>query len=494
LKKLVILFLIISILLTACAQDSFKNNQVYLVERDGDHEVSDFQGLIDTQGKIPFLEADLGFAHSENLNEKILINVAPHGTKAFFMERLAKEQLDQVFLGQYNEQVNLYEYDLEKDSLRLIAEQIPFITKTSWNNDGSLIAFNGGNRLMIYDTKRGRFLMEHILRTDPVSYFFWSHNDNRIYSEHPDQVNGSIYYINLQKKVEAYEIRGNLYLKGQLDDNLFYGTRWIGLEEENNSETIKDNIYTVIVDSQNNIVKVIGKGIFRDAYKKSVILVGTNNFGLNYIPNIDKPEEVVKLSSEYIYDVKFVNQGNLAYITKNNNLDSNLFTLHLVNANGREVKSIDISGSRFSLFPNGKRGFVSGFKEEVVDFTTNEITSVNEDFTPNESLSKTIRGAVDLLYKNAVYGYNDWQIARKYFAEQENNEQWAFLKEKSTKANIPPYKVDISLLEEDIDQASATITINISIIESTGDEYQDKYTLKLVKKNNDWLVIEKSDG
>ena len=129
------------------------------------------------------------------------------------MERLAKEQLDQVFLGQYNEQVNLYEYDLEKDSLRLIAEQIPFITKTSWNNDGSLIAFNGGNRLMIYDTKRGRFLMEHILRTDPVSYFFWSHNDNRIYSEHPDQVNGSIYYINLQKKVEAYEIRGNLYLK-----------------------------------------------------------------------------------------------------------------------------------------------------------------------------------------------------------------------------------------------------------------------------------------
>ena len=55
--------------------------------------------------------------------------------------------------------------------------------------------------------------MEHILRTDPVSYFFWSHNDNRIYSEHPDQVNGSIYYINLQKKVEAYEIRGNLYLK-----------------------------------------------------------------------------------------------------------------------------------------------------------------------------------------------------------------------------------------------------------------------------------------
>ena len=42
-----------------------------------------------------------------------------------FMERLAKEQLDQVFLGQYNEQVNLYEYDLEKDSLRLIAEQIP---------------------------------------------------------------------------------------------------------------------------------------------------------------------------------------------------------------------------------------------------------------------------------------------------------------------------------------------------------------------------------
>ena len=51
--------------------------------------------------------------------------------------------------------------------------------------------------------------------------------------------------------------------------------------------------------------------------------------------------------------------------------------------------------------------------------------------------------AVDLLYKNAVYGYNDWQIARKYFAEQENNEQWAFLKEKSTKANIP-YKVDIS--------------------------------------------------
>ena len=44
--------------------------------------------------------------------------------------------------------------------------------------------------------------------------------------------------------------------------------------------------------------------------------------------------------------------------------------------------------------------------------------------------SKTIRGAVDVLYKNAVYGYNDWQIARKYFAEQENNEQWAFLKER----------------------------------------------------------------
>ena len=50
------------------------------------------------------------------------------------------------------------------------------------------------------------------------------------------------------------------------------------------------------------------------------------------------------------------------------------------------------------------------FKEEIIDFTTNEITSVNEDFTLMHLYSKTIRGAVDVLYKNAVYGYNDLQI------------------------------------------------------------------------------------
>lgn len=492
-KKLIMLILLITVFITACAQDSFKDNKVYLVERDGEHKVSDFQGLIDTQGQVPFFEANLDFAHSENFNEKILINVAPHGKKAFFMERLEQKETDPVLMGEYNEQINLYEYDFEKDLLKLIAERTPFITRASWNNDGNLIAFNGGNRLMIYDTKRGRFLMEHILRNDPVSYFFWSHNDNRIYSEHPDQVNGSIYYINLQKKVEAYEIRGDLYLKGQLDENLFYGTRWIGLEEESSSETVKDNIYTVVVDSQNNIVKVIGKGIFRDAYKKSVILVGTDDFGLTYIPNIDKPEEIIKLSDQFIYDAKFINQGNLAYITKNNNIDSNSFTMHLVNTNGREAKSFDISGHTFSLFPNGKLGYVSGLKGEVIDFTTNEVIYINEDVVPEDDINKTIRGAIDILYKNEVYQYNDWQIARKYFLEQEN-EQWTFLKEKSSKTTLVPYRINVTILDKNLDNYHGIFSLDVVIINSLGEEYHRQYKLELVKKNNDWFVIEKSDG
>ena len=69
----------------------------------------------------------------------------------------------------------------------------------------------------------------------------------------------------------------------------------------------------VIVDKMGNIVKVLNEGRFRDAYKKSLVQVGESGFGLYYVADINKPNNIKTLSKEFIFDVSLWPEENCLY-------------------------------------------------------------------------------------------------------------------------------------------------------------------------------------
>lgn len=509
-KSFLYLFLIIAIFLTGCIQEGIKDNQVYIVKKDnissesGGNRTDD---RLDTEGRIPFQEYE-EMAHVNDDLGRILLTIAPDNTKMYFMEPMDEENQLQVIKGEPMEKVRILEVDTETKEERMVVEDIPFVSLVKWNNRGDIVAFGGGERLTVYDTRKNKLLLEDKLKNDIISYFFWSPKDeNKLYSEHPNLANASIYYVDSQKKVEAYETREDIYFKGKLDNNYYYATKWYVTSEKRGKTTGKtDSIKTVIVDKKGNIIKILAEGLFRDAYKKSLVQVGEGGFGLYYIEDINNSNKVKTLTKEYIYDVKFVGDGKIAYIVENKDIEKNSFFLHIVDRQGTELKKLVVSGGSIALLPDGKTGYIGGPKWEKVNFVENKITESSisteidkEKELEREAIFKTLRGAMDTLSKYEMIGVKDWSAAKKYFIDTNSPSQWAYFdiisrfKDTSisnSQDNNKLYRIKIKLkdLELDLKEKRASVSLRVSSYNFSGGGLAMDYALELIKKQDSWYV------
>ncbi|MGI6224987.1 MAG: hypothetical protein ACOYJ1_01900, partial [Peptococcales bacterium] len=315
---LTLILLILSLFLSGCAERDIKNNQVYLINDKGktlDNQNNGKQLVI--EGRVPFQGNQV-----DSNDGRVLLTVSLDGKQMFFMEPIKDREMQNVLKGEPTELVRIIRVEGEGQEEKVVAENIPFISLVQWDNTGKIVAFGGGQKLTVYDTVKDRLLLEDKLKNDSISYFFWSpKEENKIYSENPNLSNGSIYYLNSQKKVEAYETKEQVYFKGKLDNDFYFATKWF--------TSIKDGIRTIIVDKKGNTAKILGAGRFRDSYKKSLLQVGDSGFGLYYTPDVNKPENIKILSEEYVFDAKFVDEGKITYIVENKDMEKNLFFLYI---------------------------------------------------------------------------------------------------------------------------------------------------------------------
>ena len=359
-----------------CTAQSFQDNKVYIVERGNTlQEESFLVDWLDIQAENPFIDEKDELILAEN---QILFTRDKENQAYYYGEYTGKRN-ENILHGIATPQINIYRKELANGDVKLIAKDIPFVSKVSWNIAGNMLALGGSGTLMVYDCLEEKVLLEE-KSADFVTDFFWSTmEENKLYVEQLDNLSGIVYYLPLQKKAEFYETKEDLYYKAKVDENYYYATEWRdGPDEE------KD-MYTVLAEKNKKIVKDVGKGNYKDHYKRQVLLGENDQYSLIYIADINQVHQRQVLTEEYIYDAKFIAGGKILYVTAAPNAARNRYLAHIVAPSGEEIAVFNISGTAVLLNESGTKGYVSGMMHEILDFSVGEENGESKELVAAKS-------------------------------------------------------------------------------------------------------------
>jgi hypothetical protein len=494
-----LIFTAIMLLITGCIQKRIEENQVYLVNEE--HHFPEDDDLLNIEGRIPFQKYEGEDLEKYSDSNQVLLTISPDGEEAFLMEKTIPGYFfTSVIIGDPKENVRIVRKNVNTLEQEIIINNIPFVSKVSWNTEGDIVAFGGGGSLTIYDVSNNSIVMEEMLSQETITNFSWSpDSENKVYTEQPELANASIYYLSSQRKVEAYETREETYYKGKLDNDYYYGTRW---------DFTTGQIETVILDKQRKVIKTLIPGRFRDSYQKSLLVTGDNGFGLFYIKDINNPEEVITLTDGYVYDAKFVVDGKIAYTTKAEDIEDNAFYLNIASGDGNKLKQFKVPGGSIALSPDGSVGYINGPEWQRVnflhDFLDEEIVigyefAINGEYSEARNIYATIRGGMITYYNYQLWGEKNWDNLDKYFINSENPEQWAHFdmenifnreQEKIGKPSRQEYALEIEMKSYELKPARerATIAIRVSTKNVHGTGRVIDYTLELIKSDDRWYI------
>ncbi len=498
--RLLFLLIIFCLILAACINDHPQDNKIYPAEhKNGEKEqISLIDTRIDTQGLIPFtkkLTDDM--KHNRN---HLLVSISPDGKSIYYMETtLEYKSPDQILIKGYEpENMDLYRLDIASGKSKLIAPSIAVISRASWNNSG-ILALLGGNHLTLYDAAKDRLLMADELRNEQVSHFGWSPDGKKIFTEHPNLPNGSILYPDSGSIVHKYETEENLYHKGKLDEDYSYGTYLYRPSEDELKQGVQEVAQTVVIDNKGQVVKIVGEGRFRDAYRRSVLQVGDSLFGLYYTPDINQADHCISLTEEYVYDARFIYDGKIIYIIKSPEAEKNTFLLCIADQEGKLLKKLEVSGNNLILSPDGKSVCTKGLENEEIDLTDSSfpLKKQIDPFPPRyveEAIYPVIRGAVDSYCKFALTGELEQGILKKYFMDSHEPEQWAYfdmslkVQEMKPSKNAQHYVVQIEIGKMRVDENKATFHVGFAASNSSGTGFGEGWVTELIKRDNRWYI------
>lgn len=497
-KIIIISFLALAVIgvIYMCSNMYIKDNRVYEVNQDKNQdEIRKIDGQVSTKGKNSFTKLNFHIK-----NDKFPITVSKDKKYIFYVKPFKdSEKVTNIVSGNIPLKVNLIIYDVENNKEFILKKDIPLITACKWNNEGNMVAFCGGEKIYIYNMDKKTFLFQNETKADYVTYFGWSPDGKRLYTEHSNLPNNTIYYVDSKEKIESYNSHENKYYKGNIDKNYYYVTT----NEIVNSTS--QRVSTLVVDSNGQKIKKLFSGKFRDAYGISSLLIGENDFGLYYINNINDSFEPLLISNEYIYDVKFIYNEGFVYTIKNRVNDGNNqnnFVMVVVNNKGKEVKRFIVSGGNFSLSPDGKKALVSGRRGEIIDFENNSLEySTKFKYEDKEEVFKTIRGAAEVIAKYMCSGKYNINETKKYFSNNEKSNQYALLDLKNIykdKNEIIPTvisnKYDIYIEADDckiINKSIAYVKVH-GILRNSGGSINNlslELELNYNSKENKWYIV-----
>jgi len=529
-----------------CRPEDIKEDKLYVIDEKNkqsiemtDEKSNDSQSVniqFNTEGSNPFIMNDKKKTALEKyqafIGDTILkdsraipITISEDGNTLFVMEYISNELTDFMrwqlsstnsmlpIKGKTETRINLFKIDLNKKEVKSVFDNINLISLVKWNNDGSMAAFLSGEHLFVYDLEGEKILFSDINTTnDNTTYFSWGPDGNKIYTEGPNLVNGSIYYIDSEKLVRAYETKEKLYYKGRLNESYYFAT----LRETDEWKLKYGNApeyRTTIVNKEGNIIKELGEGRFREVFNKSILQVGESGFGLYYYPDFEMSDDVKTLTEEYIYYVRFVDGGKIAYIVKDKDkVEENKFILNIVDTKGNEINKFIIKSSQISVSLDGRYGIIPKEEYTKIDFEKcalldikgrkeNKIQEMSKREAIVGEIIKTVRGAMDTYLRFEINREKGYEAIKKYFANNLEQEQAAAydmkfmlddikdmgIKRKSSKYNINLY-LDRDLRIYD-DGKRASVKVRCSTSNSFGTGMGITHALELIKKEDRWYVM-----
>lgn len=490
-KKWALFLGLILLAASGCSAEKFQDNQVYVVDGNAENQTDDFVDWIDGEGLDPFqTTADEQPALAAG---EIFLTMAPDEMTYYTMQITAPVK-DTVIIDENPVSVTIMQVTRESGQQQVVAQDIPFVNKAAWNSTGEIVAFCGGSHLSVYDCKKGRLILQEELADTIITDFFWSPVDNnKMYIEQPGTAGGGLYYVDPQKRVELYETKEKIYYKALMQNAYYYATQWRSSEKDSDGA-----LYTVLADADRKVIKIIGRGSYKDSYRKSVLLSGEDRFGLYFVADINQVSKGFNLTDAYIYDAKFLANGQIAYVIRKDSVGVNAFELHICDKEGKVLQVLDVSGSSFYLSADGRYGFVSGPQAEIVDFeklqsmAQNTIVSAGND----EDLLSALRGAV-MVYAGMRLGHqaNEADIER-YFVDSDKAggmaqaEIWA-RQPKSNQESQVFYRAVLdrehSLISAEGDIATCHIELN-GMSQQSG-AFTEQLAWDVIKRNGHWQVF-----
>jgi hypothetical protein len=469
-----------------------KENEVHVVKESSEiKDISKIDKDINTEGINRFYTLE-GLNVKENRNQ---IPIAISMDKKYVYYMRPSEATDKpksedftVIKGDVTSKVDIIKVNMDTPDTKLVVSFVPFVSSVKWNKEESMIAFLGGDTLTVYNDSENKLVQSFQGEADGIRSFGWSPDGKKIYTEGQNLINNAIYYVDSKKYVNSYESKETLFYKGVLDSQYFFGT-----------ERSMDNLYnTVVIDKDNKIVnRVVSSGRYRDSYKKAFIQIGKNNFELEYYTNINESSNAKIISKEFINDAKFIYNGGLVYITPNDDPEQNNFYLHILNEKGEELKKLQVSGSSIMILPDGKTGYIGGKYIERVDLINFSVEGTDKENISGEeeNIYRTLRGAMDVVYKYEMTAQKDVDRVNKYFIDSHDPEQWAntdvmniFNENLKLAPSSTDYTITLKLKSLAIRKDKATANINISAKNSSGMGVGMSNAIELVKIYNKWLV------
>ena len=441
--------------------------------------------------------------------QKFVIAQSSDKTRNFYIKPSDEKgmNLGTNIKGDVKYNVDIFFEDKRSKKTTVVEKSRPMVSLAKFSPDEKYIAFSGGRKLTVLDIERGELLFEKETADDFVNYFGWGFEGNKVYTEFKRNTNGNIYDIEGSKLIMSYEAQEKLYPKDIIDGEYFYCTSSRSIIE-NDVIDAKKSSKTLISSKDSAKTVEIADGRFRGSHKKASIHVGDNEFGLTY--TADANGDVKRLSEKYIYDVKFVYGGKIAYIVQHGHGTENKFTLVVEDpSNGDLVESkteIEVSGSSFATTPDGRYGFIGGPLGEIVDFDSESVLGKEGEVDQGESeaekkaLYETLIGGLDILYKYEMTGIKDMESIDRYYVDTENPTQWAnfdvktIMKERE-KADfvkgcdyVMSIRVDYVEFDSSGQEPRASVRIRAFGQNSYGQSFGDDHSVELVKKSQTWYI------
>lgn len=475
-----------------CSTMETRDNKLYEVYQDkNQNEIRKIDGQVISKGIDPFRNINFNEGFS-----KIPVAVSPDNKYIFYMSE-SKEvgNNKNIISGETSGKFYLMLYDVQSQNSTVLKSDIDLVTLSKWNKQGNIVALLSGEKLYIYNMKKMCFMFQDETKGDFVTYFGWSPDGKRIYTEHANLVNNTVYYMDSKEKVESYSSNESKYYKGALDKEYYYVTT-----NEITKSTL-NKVSTFIVDSNGNKMKKVYNGKFRDSYKTASLLIGENDFRLYYINNINDSYKPMVIDKRCIYDAKFIYNGDFAYTIKNKVEEEGKFTLILVDKKGKEKERYLVSGGKFSVSPDGKKAQIAGENKEQIDFENSSVQFSTGDIDKQRGeIFKTIRGASEVVAEYMCSGVYDMEKTKEYFSNNDALNQYALLdmehiyKDKNDiVATIPSSEYDLKLQAANykvINNANAYVEV-VGVMKNSGGSIINiniELALTYNTKENKWYV------
>lgn len=350
-------------------RNSIKNDKVYPIEDETpSKDIVKIDSEIRSKSNNEFYDVS---SFTDDLNaDSILVTVSKDGDSIFYLSpSLAKEKdSSRILKGRTSLKMALFRKQLSTGKATEVAPSIPFITSAKWSPNGNFVAFRAEGFALLYSLDKNSAVMQKELSKEPIEDISWSTDSKKLYLEYTTIPNGGVIYVDSLKLAQSYELKEEIFPKDSLEGNYYFGVK----QNINTSTAMLSTCITLIMDDQGKKLVGLSPGIYKDSFKKSVLLKNLNNT-YSYIKDFSSDNKPIKLTEKVVYDGGFLYDGGIYYITESTNSTENKFTLHRLDKTGKEITSYEILGSTILLMPDGKRAYVNGPNLEFIDFESNTI-------------------------------------------------------------------------------------------------------------------------